>query len=279
MTYSAVAAVLHTNDPSNAAFETAISFARKHDVHLHVLCLGMDHSETGYYYAGAQTFVIQQNFELAQAMAKEVQTIAQTRLQREDIKWDIRAVTVMPGGLTALLSDTMRFYDLNFLRTPYQLHSNDIDRQIFETCLFSAGAPVLMVPDDARTDGVFDRVMVAWDDGQQALASVRAARPLITQADLVEITIVDPAQHGPDRSDPGGRVASYLARSGASADIVIMARTLPSVAEQLLQIATERQMELIVMGAYGHSPLREAILGGATRDMLRNAKMPILMAH
>ena len=58
-----------------------------------------------------------------------------------------------------------------------------------------------------------------------------------------------------------------------------MARTLPSVAEQLLQIATDRQMNLIVMGAYGHSPLREAILGGATRDMLRNAKMPILMAH
>ena len=120
MTYSAVATVLHTNDPSNAAFETAISFARKHDVHLHVLCLGMDHSETGYYYAGAQAFVIQQNFELAQAMAKEVQTIAQARLQREDIKWDIRPVTVMPGGLTTLLSDTMRFYDLNFLRTPYQ---------------------------------------------------------------------------------------------------------------------------------------------------------------
>ena len=136
-----------------------------------------------------------------------------------------------------------------------------------------------MVPDDARTDGVFDRVMVAWNDGLQALASVRAARPLITQADLAEITIVDPAQHGPDRSDPGGRVASYLARSGASADIVIMARTLPSVAEQLLQIATDRQMNLIVMGAYGHSPLRVAILGGATRDMLRNAKMPILMAH
>ena len=67
MTYSAVATVLHTNDPSNAAFETAISFARKHDVHLHVLCRGMDHSETGYYYAGAQAFVIQQNFELAQA--------------------------------------------------------------------------------------------------------------------------------------------------------------------------------------------------------------------
>lgn len=212
-------------------------------------------------------------------MAKEVQTIAQARLQREDIKWDIHAVTVMPGGLTVLMSDTMRFYDLIFLRASYQLQNNDIGRQIFETCLFSAGAPVLMVPDDASTDGVFDRVMVAWDNGQQALASVRATRPLITQADRAEIMIVDPAPHGPDRSDPGGRVASYLARSGASADIVIIARTLPSVAEQLLQIATDRQMDLIMMGAYGNSPLREAILGGATREMLRNAKMPILMAH
>jgi nucleotide-binding universal stress UspA family protein len=279
MTYSAIATVLHTNDPSNAALETAISFARKHDVHLHVLCLGLDYTETGYYYAGAQAFAIQQNFEQAQAMAKEVQSMAKARLQNEDIKWDIRVMTVMPGGLTALLSDTMRFYDLNFLRAPYQPNSNDIDRQIFETCLFSAGAPVLLVPEDVSTDGVFNRVMVAWDDGQQALASVRAARPLITQADLAEITIIDPAPHGPDRSDPGGRVASYLARSGASADIVIMARTLPSVAAQLLQSATDRQMDLIVMGAYGHSPLREAILGGATRDMLRNAKMPILMAH
>lgn len=279
MTYSAIATVLHTTDPSNAALEAAISFARKHSVHLHVLCLGIDHTEAGYYYAGAQAFAIQQNFERAQGVAEEVQTIAKARLDGEDIKWDTQAMTVLPGGLTTLLSDTMRFFDLMFLRTPYQTESDDIDRQIFETCLFKAGAPVLIVPEGADINCAFERVMIAWDDGQQALASVRAARPLITQADLAEITIVDPAPHGPDRSDPGGRLAAYLARAGASADIVIMARTLPSVAAQLLQSATDRQMDLIVMGAYGHSPLREAILGGATRDMLRNAKVPILMAH
>lgn len=279
MTYSAIATVLHRPEQSPAALEAAISFARKHDAHLHVLCLGIDQTEAGYYYAGAQAYAVQQNFEHAQQLAQEVEASALARLEVEDIKWDIRSMTVMPGGLAGVLSNTMRFFDLMFLRAPYAAKHSDLDRQIFETSLFSAGAPVMIVPDAAKTDCSFERIMVAWDDGQQALASVRAARPLIVQADMAEIVIIDPAPHGPDRSDPGGRVATYLARSGASADIAIMARSLPTVSAQLLQTATDRQMDLIVMGAYGHSPLREAILGGATRDMLRTTTVPVLMAH
>lgn len=279
MAYCAIATVMHDATHPITALETAISFARKNDVHLHVLCVGVDHTAPGFYSAGASTVAVQQNFEVARKEAAATEAVARKRLDAEDIKWDVRTITVMPGGLMSVMSDTMRFFDLMFLRGPYQAKGDDIDRQIFETCMFNARAPVVIVPDDASTECDFDRILLGWDDGQQALASVRAALPLIQNASVTEIVIVDPPAHGPDRSDPGGRLAAYLARSGATADIAILARTQPTIAEQLLQYANDQQSDLIVMGAYGHSPLREAVLGGATRDMLRKAKLPILMAH
>lgn len=279
MTYCAIATVLHSPTQTLVALEAAISFARKNGAHLFVLCAGVDRTEAGYYYAGAQTIAYQLNLEQAQADAAQIEAIVRKRLNAEDINWDVGAMTVMPGGLISALSDTMRFYDLVFLPAPYQPKEDHIGRQIFETCLFHAGSPILIVPESAKTDCVFDRLLVGWDDGQQAMASVRAARPLIVNANVAEITIIDPPAHGPNRSDPGGRLAAHLAHAGASVDINILARTLPSVAAQLLQRALDRNMDLIVMGAYGHSPLREAILGGATRDMLRKCTLPILMAH
>jgi len=112
-----------------------------------------------------------------------------------------------------------------------------------------------------------------------AMAAAREAVPFLAQAENTEITIIDPPVHGHNRSDPGGRLAGYLSRFGARADVTVLARAQPSIAAQLLARAKEHDVSMIVMGAYGHSPLREAMLGGATRDMLRLTHLPVLMAH
>ena len=101
----------------------------------------------------------------------------------------------------------------------------------------------------------------------------------VTWEEAVEIAAIDPSPHGPERSDPGGALCQWLTRHGARAEIAVLARTLPRISEILNRRATETGASLIVMGAYGHSRFREAILGGATRGMLEQAAVPVLMAR
>lgn len=279
MTYTSIATILHNKDADKSALEFAISFARHHDAHLHVLCTGVDETEPGFYYAGAHAIAVQQNFDLAREEADQLETAARARLASEDIKWDVQSVTVMPGGLDPFLADHMRFFDLTILPAPHQGNNDRIDAMTFEACLFGADVPVLVVPQGVEMKGNFNNIKVAWDDGVEAMAAARAALPLMKDAKITTIAIVDPPMHAPDRSDPGGKLAAYLVRNGAKVDVAIHARTQPSIAAQLLARAAETDVDLMVMGAYGHSRMREAILGGVTRDMLRLTTLPLLMAH
>lgn len=279
MSFKTISTVLHDPTSHRAALEMAISFARQVNAHLRVLCIGVDHMDPGYYYAGAQALAIQQNFEQAQGIANELEDITRQRLAAEDIVWEVQTVMTLPGGIDAVISDEMRFCDLVVAAAPYQDDSTHTDALVFESCIFGANRPMLIVPSGAATNAIFESVMIAWDNGLPAMGAARAAIPLIAAAKTAEITIVDPPVHGHDRSDPGGRLAGYLCRFGARANVAVLARSQPSLAAQLLKRAKEQDNSLIVMGAYGHSPIREAILGGATRDMLKLTHLPVFMAH
>jgi len=279
MTYKTITTFLHDIEAPAAALEMAISAARRWDAHLHIICGGIDFTDPGYYNVGAQLPNIQVNFERAEKIAKALKTFAIDRLSREDIAYDIQTVTVVQHGLAEFLTAQMRFSDLVFLQRPYGEPRSHTDVQVFEACLFSANRPVMVVPPNWTGNADFSKIMIAWDDGPQSLSACRAAIPLLITAEIAEICIVDPPKHGDDRSDPGGRLAQYLAHYDVRAEINVIARTQPSLAKQLLQRSGEQGFDLLVMGAYGHSRLREALLGGVTRHMLQHAEVPILMAH
>ncbi len=282
MRYNSITTFLHDADPGEGALNVlgfAIDAARKWDAHLHVVCIGVDATDPGYYYAGAQAIAVQQNLELAQDEAATLQDKAEARLKREDIRWDVETVTVMANGLSPFLANHMRFHDLAILPLPYAPNCDQTDVAAFEACLFGADIPVLVVPTGRDMSLDTSRVLIAWDDGAEAMAATKAARPLIQSAKKTEICLIDPPGRGPDRSDPGGRLAQMLARSGATIEITVAARLRNSIAEQLLQHATETGAGVIVMGGYGHSRLREAVLGGVTRSMLRDSTVPVLMAR
>ena len=87
------------------------------------------------------------------------------------------------------------------------------------------------------------------------------------------------AARGPERSDPGGVLCQYLVRHGVKAQVSVLAKTLPKISDVLARHALEEGCDMMVMGAYGHSRLREAVLGGTTRAVLEAMKIPVLMAH
>ncbi|MFN3647462.1 MAG: universal stress protein [Gemmobacter sp.] len=265
--------------PGMAALDAAIALARREDAHLEVLALGMDQTQVGYFYAGASAIVYQETLERAQADAEAAEAMVRKRLAAEDIRWSVDRAVAQLGGMAELISQRARFADLVVLPRPYGAGRGPAEEAVVEAALFEGQCAVLVMPDGMAEPPAFQRVVVAWNQSPEALSAIRRALPLLRKAAAVDITIIDPPVHGPERSDPGGMLSQWLSRHGVRAEVTVLARTLPRISDVLMRHVRDRDADLLVMGAYGHSRFREAILGGATRDLLETAEVPVFMAH
>lgn len=279
MGYKTILTVI-TQPGQTAQLDAAVALARREDAHLDVFCLGVDHTQTGYYYAGASAYVFQEAIDRAMASAEALETEVRGHLGAQDIRWSAESAVAQMGGVGALIAQRARFADLVVLAQPYGEGAAPDAEAVVEAALFDGNCPVLILP-HGKSDvaGIGRRVIVAWNQSDEALTAIRRARPILKSADLVEITVVDPSPHSPEGSDPGGALCRMLTRHGVKAEVAVLAKTLPTVSEVLNRRAAETGADLIVMGAYSHSRLREAIMGGATRHMLERAKVPVLMAR
>ena len=278
MGYKTILTVIST-EGQQGQLDAAIDLARREDAHLDVFCLGVDHSQTGYYYAGASAYVFQESIDKAMAAAESLEAAARARLTREDIRWSVESAVAQVGGLTTLIGMRARFSDLVLLTRPYGDDAPPDGEAVTEAALFEGRAPVLISPNRGLPADFGKKVMIAWNQTEEAMTAVRRAMPFLVAAESVEITVVDPSPHGPERSDPGGALCQMLTRHGVNASIAVLARTMPTTSEILNHRAIEIGADLIVMGAYSHSRFREAILGGTTRSMLGKTGLPILMAR
>lgn len=149
-----------------------------------------------------------------------------------------------------------------------------------EYLILHAGRPVLIVPfagKFAEAGDVGRHPIIAWDSSRAAARAVADALPLLQSAGSAHIVIINP-ERGEHDDNPGAALATWLGRHGVEADIALH-RTKLDVTNTLLSLATDRDADLIVMGGYGHSRLRELVMGGATRAMLQHMTVPVLMSH
>ena len=138
---------------------------------------------------------------------------------------------------------------------------------------------MLVLPNKPMATVLPARIVIGWNQSREAMVAVRRALPFLKKAALVNIAVIDPPAHGPERSDPGGALCQMLVRHGVKAEVSVLARSMPRISDVLNRHVRDLDGDMLVMGAYGHSRFREAILGGATRNMLENAEVPVLMAH
>ncbi len=142
-------------------------------------------------------------------------------------------------------------------------------------CL-STGRPVLIVPYLGTFPSVGERILVAWNGSREAARAVSDALPLLQRAKQTHLLSIHPTSE-PDIA--AADMARFLARHGVEADTVEISAEDSEVGELLLSQASDLNADLLVMGAYGHSRLRELTLGGATRTILREMTIPVLMSH
>ncbi|HET7718089.1 MAG TPA: universal stress protein [Bauldia sp.] len=149
---------------------------------------------------------------------------------------------------------------------------------LIEALLFQAGLPTLLVPYSGAREFRPDKAVIAWNGTAQAARAIRAAMPLLAGAKSVLVAIVDEGA-SPSDSVPGADVGTYLARHDLDVAVRTIANAHEGAGQALLTLAAEEDATWVVMGAYGHSRIRQFLLGGVTRYVLGNATLPVLLAH
>ena len=146
-----------------------------------------------------------------------------------------------------------------------------------ENVMLLAGRPALVVPYAGAFEQVGNRVLIGWDASREAARAVNDALPLLQAADMVTVMTVDSELDG--ARIPGADIAVHLARHGVAAQVENTVSAGVGIGDVLLSRASDLDADLLVMGAYAHSRLREMIVGGATRTVLASMTVPVLMSH
>lgn len=190
------------------------------------------------------------------------------RLAAEDVPWTLEETT---GYFEAALERAATLADLIVVnRACADLPLPDL-RNLAAALVLRAGKPILAVPEETRHFDAAGSALVAWDGSREASAALGGALALLSLAGRVTIVEIDEG----GITVPAEEAAAWLSRHGVHAEIIRW----PSgrVAEGLLALAQAH--DWLVMGAYGHSRLREALFGGVTRRLLQESPIPLLLAH
>lgn len=180
------------------------------------------------------------------------------------------------------LVDTMslhaRYADIVVIGQSDSSDDSGVAMDFPERLVLAAGRPVLILPNTGSFPTMGKRILVAWNASREATRAVTDAIPLLRLADNVNIMAINP-RHDEHGNVPGADIALYLARHGVRVEVKTDHNTEIDVGNEMLSRAADLSIDLIVMGGYGHSRLKEWVLGGATRTILETMTTPVLMSH
>ena len=185
------------------------------------------------------------------------------------------------GEVAAVASLHARYADLVIVgQMEPELPTGHPARALPQRLLLGVGRPILVVPYAGAFATVGERVLVAWNASREATRAVNDALPLLQQAAEVTVLVINPRGGVSGDGDvPGADLALHLSRHGVKAEASWIPADDIEVSAMLLSRASDYQADLIVMGGYGHSRIREIVLGGATREILKTMTLPTLMSH
>jgi len=199
-----------------------------------------------------------------------------TRFSRLSVLNEIRRFDVYSSQMGLTLANEARTADVFIASRPYGHYNSHAEA--LEQVLFNSGRACLFVP-PVGDPKPFDTVVLAWRNSREAARAVSEAMPILTKAKQVIVAMA--TEDGPPEEEgsmPGADISRYLTRHGANVELRTLAKW-NHVGEALLNEVERAGADLLVMGGYGHSRFREWVLGGATRDILTRAEIPVLIAH
>jgi nucleotide-binding universal stress UspA family protein len=265
---------LNIGAKANAASDYAISIAAALDAHLTGIVFLYSPIVPASRAAPAELEVIERHNQAAGEAARESFKAAS---RGAGIKAELLTPSAGVDSAGDQFGRIARRFDLAVVGQP-EPETSAVTEIIVEAALFDSGGPVIIVPYIQKTPLKLDHIMVCWDGSRAAARAIRDAMPLLQRAGRIEVVIVtdEPGkQNQIERADIG----AHLARHGLNATVKRIPLGDVDVADVLLSHAADEDIDFIVMGGYGHPRLREFVLGGVTRSMLRTMTVPVLMSH
>jgi nucleotide-binding universal stress UspA family protein len=268
---------LPAGDTPPFAVDYAITVARTFNAHLTGIAFVQDVASAGALFDWAPAIVLDDYRREGEAAAEAAKARFEETCQREGLSGESMILSAGAVSLPELLARTARRFDLTILPQA-DLEAERSDEVMIEAALLGSGRPIVLVPYFLEGEVKFDRILVCWDGSHNAARAIADAMPFLTRAKQVEVVTVATDGRAND-STPGLSIAHHLARH----DVIVEVRNIVAhgqdVSLRIRSHAAQYSADLIVMGGYGHSWLREFILGGATRDILESTVAPTLMSH
>ena len=267
----------HALEESLPDLDQVISLAENSNAHLDIVVLGVLTSPPVVMHDTAPAVEwVEHNREVVDGAAARVKEIEQY-VASKSVSASVVAECDYLGRIDTIASRYALCADVHVSsRVSLQAHSSN--DKAFNGTLFDAGCPFLLLPGEETRFGDDSKIAIAWNGRAEAARALKHALPLLMKAKRVHVIAVDPDQKYMG-DDPGSDVAAYLSRYGIKVTVDILASGGMTVSEKLLQRVMDIDAGLLVMGAYGHTKLRELLLGGTTRNMLETADLPVVMSH
>ena len=209
--------------------------------------------------------------------AKDATARFEAAAKRSSLSAETRTLTSSVSGAADQFARIARRFDLVVVGQP-DPNEGIQDEVIDEAALFESGRPVVYVPFIHKGGLKLDRVMVCWDGGRAATRAIADSMPLLKKAGQVDIVMVA-SKREDNKEIPGIDLGQHLARHGLKVEVKRLTSPDIDINSTLLSYAADSNADLIVMGGYGHSRLRDFVLGGATQGVLDEPKMPVLISH
>lgn len=264
---------LSTTSKTDRARDYAISLAEKFDAHLAGVAFSY---EPIYPMAGEvvpATYLDEERIEnektAQRAKAAFLKSAAALRVECYS-----PSATVL--GAATLFARIARHFDLNIVEQAGE-KSLEYDH-IIEAALFESGRPMVVIPYIHSEPVSLKRVLICWDGSKPSARAIADALPLLQKAGGIEVITL--AEKGKVTEDfPGIEISQHLARHGLKINLKRIDVEQVDVSNAILSYAADVSADLLVMGAYGHSRMREFVLGGVTADILSSMTVPVLMSH
>ncbi len=269
--------LVHVSDKKDSvpAVDAALALAEQSDAHLVGLGIALPAELPGY----AAIRLPQSVFEIMESREKE--RLAEARALFESKAKKIGRIErcewrVDRGHPVQVVEAHGRYADVVVVsqRQPHaeERRLNDLAEEL----MLGAGRPVIIVPYSAAPKRIGKRVLVAWDASREAARAVADAMPILELADAVDVFVANGAA-GADVQ--GTDIAAHLAHHRLNVEVYTTETGDTPIGEALLNRVSESGADLIVMGGYGHSRMRESVFGGVTRHILEHMTVPVLMSH
>lgn len=266
-------AVVDTGDKDEQFIKDALSFAEFHEARLTFLVLSVIPSGDYAVMWGAPYVILQAFVEAVET--KEKRLVERTRLSNIEV----RTISDQPGVMLTKAAVQARYADMVLFGPADTYEYPPVRRDTIESILFASGRPVLVLPNGYQPR-TFDHIALGWNASREATHALRDATGIVASGAKVEVLVLDgrPSTKG-HGSDPGADIARHLSRHGFATNVVTLNALEKTDAETLVQGARQHGTNLLVLGAYGHSRLREMVLGGVTRELIAGAPLPLLFSH